>query len=74
MSAAPSYSQKNPSDCLQTMSRETCEEIFKAEQGNVASSGPSFNVERCLAESSRTQCEAQLAAQIEAEYAASKGE
>jgi hypothetical protein len=74
ISDAPSYTAKKPEDCLQAASREVCEGMFEAEQAGQQNSGPSVAVEHCLEERTRAQCEAQLAAQLEAQYAASKGE
>jgi hypothetical protein len=74
ISSAPSYTAKEPKDCLQAASRKVCEGMFEAEQAGHQNAGPSVAVERCLEERTRAQCEAQLAAQLEAQYAASKGE
>lgn len=74
ISSAPSHVVESPEDCVKAMSQTACEEIFAVEQASRGSAGQSVDVEHCLEERSRAQCEAQLAAQLEAQYAASKGE
>jgi hypothetical protein len=74
VSDGPSYVAGEPADCAKTMSREACKEQFEEERAAQETAGPSVDVEHCLEERTRAQCEAQVATQLEAERAAAKGE
>ena len=68
---SPSRRPNDPEYCLEGMSREECEEVFRAQQ-RVAQRGGSVNAEQCV-ENPTPECEEALRPILEAQYAASQG-
>lgn len=57
MQDAPSYAVAKPEDCLKTMSRGDCEEIYAAQKQAAEAAGASVDVRACL-ENPTPECEA----------------